>query len=108
MNELLAEVQALVGEEYARAAEKFGRVNNSRHESYAVMLEGYEKAKDEIEIIDCDLGTLWTNIKNNSEEKRIVIRLQSIRQNAEQLAAEAIQLAAMVYKAELTETQKQE
>ena len=106
MDELLTEVQALADAEYERAAEKFGRVNNSRHESYAVILEEFEEAQDLLEIIKLDMEILWTNTKSNSERERILDHLKTIRTNAECAAAEWIQVAAMAYKAELTELEK--
>jgi hypothetical protein len=97
MNELMAEVQASVFMEYERAAKKFGKANNSPHESYAVILEEFEEAKLCHETFRLHFANYWNFVKKNSEEAGH--ELSVMRKFAEQAAAEWIQVAAMCYKA---------
>jgi hypothetical protein len=96
MKELLNEVQASVFMEYGRASEKFGKANNSPHESYAVILEEFEEAKNEVNMFEYNLRSFWNAIKAYTATK---CQLQQMRAIAEKAAAEWIQVAAMCYKA---------
>lgn len=102
MKKLLKEVEELEEKEYGRAAAKFGLKNNSDHESYAVLLEATEEAADELAMVQKRLAIFWSKIRSDespSDKLRIV---QAIEFNAKQLAAEAIQVAAMAKKAAIT------
>lgn len=102
MKELLTEVQATVFMEYGRAAKKFGKANNSPHESYAVILEEYEEAIFESECFKNRFQSFWTRIKENDVEATQKV-LPLLQEFAERAAAEWIQVAAMCYKAMQTE-----
>lgn len=98
MKDLLCEVQASVFMEYQRATAKFGKFNNSPHESYAVIKEEREEAQDEAEFFDQMFEQYWEVVKrnNNAEQRRL---LPLMREAAEKAASEWIQAAAMCFKA---------
>lgn len=98
MKELLNEVQAAVSSEYERASDKFGKVNNSPHESYAVILEEFEEAIFEGECFKNRFQSFWAHIKENDPEATQKV-LPLLKEFAEHAAAEWIQVAAMCYKA---------
>lgn len=98
MKELLNEVQASVFKEYERAAEKFGPSNNSPHESYAVILEEYEEAKEQSEMFRLFFEKHWQDVKANKAGK---LKLRLMQEFAEAAAAEWIQVAAMCHKAQM-------
>lgn len=96
MKDLLIEVQTSEFLEYNRASKKFGETNNSSHESYAVIKEEFEEAKEKQEDFESLFNRYWTRVKNNMDEAGALSELRSI---AEHAAAEWIQVAAMCYKA---------
>lgn len=98
MKELLDEIQISVLREYNRAAEKFGKANNSPHESYAVILEEFEEAQNEAHMFEWNQRDWWNAIKANTATK---CQLQQMQGIAEKAAAEWIQVAAMCYKAQV-------
>lgn len=103
MNELLTEAKAAIQAEYDRAAKKYGKTNNSPHESYAVILEEVEEAQGESELFECRLKMYWASIKANKlgvANKQ----LQWMLNYATQAAAEWMQVAAMCYKAALSDS----
>lgn len=95
MKELIKAVEALMHEEYERAAVKFGERFNSSHEAYAVILEEVEEAGDEFDCIRGYLAEYWDCVKNNEDGGWP----DAIETAAIQAAAECIQIAAMAYKA---------
>ena len=96
-DELKSEVQASVFKEYERAYKKFGKVNNSNHESYAVILEEFEEAQDDMRGLEWNLRSFWGAVRADTATK---YQLQHMRRIAENAAGELIQVAAMCYKAE--------
>lgn len=96
MKQLLAEVQATVFMEYSRAVDKFGPVNNSQHESYAIILEEFQEAQAEEKYFEIAFKMFWNAVKANTETK---CQLEQMRRLSEKAAAEWIQVAAMCYKA---------
>lgn len=101
MDKLLTDIRALVDEEYARASAKFGPVNHSAHESYAVLLEEVEEAKDEPEALDEYLKKFWEAVKGDDLMAQ-KIKLRFVRTCATNAAAEYVQVAAMAKKALLS------
>ena len=98
MKDLLNEVNALTLKEYERAAEKYGEVNNSSHESYAIILEEFEECLEMIELARQALHNYWQAVKEN-EPLCQHTSLKELRGCAEHAATEMIQVAAMCHKA---------
>ena len=99
MEELIKSVVCAECEEYGRASVKFGAVNNSDHESYAVLREEADEAVDVMEDVDNLTDGFFEMVKNNEEDKVKLDILNVIKQRAEEAAAESIQAAAMARKA---------
>jgi len=95
------EVKQAVINEYSRAFVRFGPINNSPHESYAVILEEFEEAQENAVSFQSQLESYWITIKGNKEDEAKV-RLTAMKKLAEQAAAEWVQVAAMCHKAMIT------
>jgi hypothetical protein len=94
-------IDKLIEQEQLRAARRFGKYNNGRHESYAVILEEFEEAED-CRATFCDhLKCYWNFIKKNNSEANHELNI--MRQFAERAAVEWVQVAAMCKKAQDTE-----
>lgn len=102
MKKLLEEVEELKEKEYSRAAAKFGLKNNSDHESYAVLLEETEEASDELAMVQKQMAIFWSKIRSDESPSDKLTIARAIEFSATQLAAEAIQVAAMAKKAAVT------
>lgn len=102
MVKLLQGVRELVEEEYGRAGAKWGLKNNSNHESYAVLLEEVDEAREDLDIIEKTLKKFWSMIRADDSDTDMLIHINGIQAYAESLAAEAIQVAAMAKKAKAT------
>jgi len=99
MKDLLAEIQASVIMAYQRPCKRFGKAPNSPHESYAVILEEYEEAKEHSKEFKYQLAEYWVSVKcNDLHEKEI--RENGLYHHALKAAAEWVQVAAMCYKAQ--------
>jgi len=94
MEELINDVQVLSIEELRRANLKFP-VFNSNHEGYAIIKEEIEEAEQELNDINAQLQRSWYFIKRNEDANKDILRLRNYAIN---LAAEAIQVAAMAQK----------
>lgn len=99
MEELIKSVVCAECEEYGRVSVKFGAVNNSDHESYAVLREEADEAVDAMEDVDNLTDVFFEMLKNNEEDKVKLDILNVIKHRAEEAAAESIQAAAMARKA---------
>lgn len=99
MEELIKSVVCAECEEYGRASVKFGAVNNSDHESYAVLREEADEAIDAMEQVDNLTDIFFEIVKDNEEDKVKLDILNDIKHRAEEAAAESIQAAAMARKA---------
>ena len=99
MEELIKSVVCAEREEYGRASAKFGAVNNSDHESYAVLREEADEAVDAMKDVDNLTDAFFEMVKNNEEDKVKLDILNIIKHRAEEAAAESIQSAAMARKA---------
>lgn len=107
MKDLLASVQKAEQEEYERAKQKFGPVNASSHESFGILKEEYEEAIDEVNLVRNYLSDYWTHVKKNDPVAQRQ-SLEDLQRFSQYLACEAIQVAAMAYKALLTLDQVKE
>ena len=99
MEELIKSVVCAECEEYDRASVKFGAVNNSDHESYAVLREEADEAVDVLEDVDNLTEAFFEMVKKNEEDEMKLDILNVIKHRAEEAAAESIQVAAMARKA---------
>lgn len=99
MEELIKSVVCAECEEYGRASVKFGPVNNSDHESYAVLREEADEAVDVLEEVDNLTEAFFEMVKKNEEDEMKLDILNVIKHRAEEAAAESIQVAAMARKA---------
>lgn len=96
MNKVKNKLPALVDEELAAAMEEHP-LFASAHEGYAVLLEEVEEAEKEVQDVRQHLDRLWNQVKVDNEgfvmHAAIYVRTAAIN-----LAAEAIQVAAMAQK----------
>lgn len=90
-------VEAAVGAETQHAVEKFGLTYNSLHEGYAVLKEEVEEALEESKQVTAALDRLWSGIKNN-DKLDLKNHVSAILLSAEQMALEAVQIAAVCNK----------
>lgn len=96
MKELLKTVQEAVEEEIKRTKEEYGyKPFNSPHEGYAVLKEEVEEAEEEIQRIKDRLDSVWWQVREDVYPDRAIYLLKN---HAELLACEAIQVAAMAQK----------
>ncbi len=101
MKELLIEIKAVEEFEYLRASHKHGPTNNSAHESYAIIREEFEEAKEEEKEFESFFNMFWYNVKTDSHDLKIFF--SDMREHAERAAAEWVQVAAMCQKAAITD-----
>ena len=102
MKTALQDIRKAAINEYRRASEKFGPNNSGPHESYAVILEEYEEAKDEAVLFSILFDKYWQGVKKHkkgADRAALDQVLNDMQQHAEQTAAEWIQVAAMCLKA---------
>ncbi len=96
------EIKKLIAQEKQRANEIHGDFN-SPHEGYAVLLEEYEEAADELRKLECHIADLWRSVKH--DEIISLSNFSYLERIANNFILEAIQVAAMVekYKDNFTE-----
>jgi hypothetical protein len=93
-----------IAKQEEEAAIKVYPLFNSTHEGYAVILEEFEEALEEIERLDSYVDELWHNVRYNFFNKKgtceevAVNNIRLINSTAIDLACEAIQIAAMANK----------
>lgn len=102
MEKLIQEVKIIMESEYLRACDKFGMVNNSDHESFAILLEEKEEADDEFKGVDNVMSYLWALIKRNAPDDKKYDLCMTLKNRAVLAACEMIQVAAMAHKAGVT------
>lgn len=101
MNELITAVEKLVAEEYVRAKEKFGAKHASQQEAYAVIKEELQETVEQINSsVEAVEVNYWDNVRNDNESGNVEVA-NGIYKNMVLAACEAIQTAAMCYKATL-------
>ena len=89
MKELKEKIGQIVSEEVEKAYDTFGPFR-SAHEGYALVLEEYEEATEELELIKNRLALLWESVKINQPSSGIA---GGVWIHAEMLAVEAIHVA---------------
>lgn len=98
MDELISEVKQLVLKEYDRATKMHGPVNHSSHESYAVLKEEMEEAREELIHSEMHLDRYWKSVKGDDYASQVE-NIASVWNKAILAACECIQTAAMACKA---------
>lgn len=94
MNAVKQEVEKLVQKELESADQKFP-VFHSDHEGAAVIFEEIQKSEQALENAKTYFHLLWLGVKENLVHER---NIQYLKRYAEDLACEAIQVAAMAQK----------
>lgn len=95
--ELFKQIDDAVNDELKAAYEKFS-ANNSRHESYAVLLEEFEELQNETEQLKYWISVIWSDTKDNAPTDRLMHKLINAARTSRSLVAEAIQTSAMIQK----------
>lgn len=89
-------IENAITAETASAINNWGETYNSLHEGYAILKEEVEEANDEMKFVNAQLEhCLWPSIKSSLNPYTDVA---NIRNNAERLALEAVQVAAVCNK----------
>ena len=101
MKKLYSKVIDLAKMEYELASQKHGVTNNSSHESYAVLKEEQEEARDECIQTELWVERYWSAVKGNDTEKQMET-LKEVYLHSILAACEFIQTAAMANKAIVT------
>ena len=96
MEDLINNIRTAMFEEHERMCAKYGDTYHTSHEAYAVTMEEYEEARDELNIINASLKGLWSLIK---EDCSIADQVEGIMAHALRAAAECVQVAACCHKA---------
>lgn len=94
MNAIENDVRALVDKELTAANKRFPQFH-SAHEGYAVILEEFDEAKEQLEAAELFLDHMWDNVRHDSPARLSAESLMMFSINA---ACEAIQVAAMCRK----------
>lgn len=102
MKHLIGLVKNVITTEYSVAALEHGRVNNSDHESFGIMLEEAQEASQEVGLVTTALENFWNKVKMDSDDSLKLEDLKSLECHAMLAACEFIQVAAMARKATLT------
>lgn len=98
MVKLYEAVKTLAEVEYARASVKFGATNNSSHESFAVLKEELDEAREENINVQILVDRYWSAVKENDMKKQ-ADNLKDVYVHSLLAACEFIQTAAMAHKA---------
>lgn len=91
------DVYGLIDKELEAANKKFPLFAGN-HEAFAVILEEAEETREEMGNLEAALGNFWTGVKENHEPEAVHEELTAIYKTSIDLAAEAIQTAAMARK----------
>lgn len=103
MMDLIKDVKTLAEQEYGRASKKFGALNHSDYESYAIILEEFEEASDESCRCASDIREFWEATKDKEGMGTDKMNcLDTLYHDAVCAASEFIQVAAMAHKAKQT------
>ena len=93
-------VQGAIDAETNAAISKWGEKYSSLHEGYAVLKEEVEEAGEEWDNVNRGLTILWEKIRKPElwNDHELITELKATKENAEQLALEAVQVAAVCNK----------
>lgn len=94
MDHLSPGVDALVELEHKTIVQKYGEGYHSDHEAYAVLKEEIEEAHEQLVCVETHLDNIWEAIREDGHQfiGKNVLRIEHY---AKQLAAEAVQVAAV-------------
>lgn len=98
MRKELTEAVQRVQKEELEAANKAFRQFTSTHEGYAVILEEAQEAETELQQVARNLAAVWELTKQNADKEEIAFAAAVVEAAAQNMAAEAIQTAAMARK----------
>lgn len=93
MEKIEEALEPIVVEELARANEKFPQFHSS-HEGYAVIREEAEETGEAYQNMESHMTRMWILLRTNWDEEALECVL-AVRDRAMDVAAEAIQVAAM-------------
>lgn len=102
LDKTILAIDGTVKEEYARAAVQHGGAFASRHEGYAVLLEEFEEAREELNTLEIYLLDLWVHTKD--DEPQTDENVRAMKACAVRCAAECVQIAAMCEKLKHSES----
>ncbi len=103
--QLTKEIEQLIKNENDRAAAKYGKANNSDHESYAVIFEEYIEARENEQQFREQFKKFWNMVRIDDHESAMQY-INTAQTYALQAALEWIQVAAMCYKAQISKDDK--
>lgn len=98
MNVISEDVKGLIFKEMNNANRHFP-LFHSQHEGYAIIKEEIEEVMDALNVLLEVFAESWTGIKQN---KAVFTEIQTVKSLAENVACEAIQVAAMCDKYDLS------
>lgn len=98
MRQGLIEAVQKTTEEELTAANKAWRQFASTHEGYAVILEEAQEAEMELQKVASQIAVIWELTKQNAHGEIMKDAATKLEQAAQNMAAEAIQTAAMARK----------
>lgn len=85
-------LETLICGELRTAKEQHGEIFSSPHEAYAVMLEEFEEAYEDLKKVEDALSLIWSGVKNDTCDSEGV---KMARSSAKSAAAELLQLCAV-------------
>lgn len=97
MAALLADLDAVTAAELSRADKKHSRKHNSPHEAYAVILEEFLEAREDIETLSQMMDGLVTWMRADADRGFIAGTVR-VKEAALHAAAELVQVVAMCQK----------
>lgn len=90
-------VKSAITSEFQHAVKNYGVKYNSNHESYAVLKEEVDEARDELINIQNRLYDCWQVVKTD-RDRIYKNKVTKMKEHAEALALEACQIAAVFSK----------
>jgi hypothetical protein len=95
-------IRGAIAAETESAKEKWGERYHSEHEAWAVLKEEIEEANEELANIGSISQVLWNFVrkdkKQDGDKKYIKDNLEYLKEHAQALAIEAVQIAAVTQK----------